>query len=103
VGIRPNVELARQAGLLIGPSGGIHVNEYMQTSDPNIYAAGDCAEKSCHIRGTWCALPLGSVANKEGRVAGSNAVGHIDRFPGVLGATALKVFDWNVGRAGLSA
>jgi len=103
VGIRPNVELARQAGLLIGPSGGIYVNEYMQTSDPSIYAAGDCAEKQCRIRGTGCALPLGSVANKEGRVAGSNAVGHVERFPGVLGATALKVFDWNVGRAGLSA
>jgi NADPH-dependent 2,4-dienoyl-CoA reductase/sulfur reductase-like enzyme/rhodanese-related sulfurtransferase len=103
VGIRPNVELAKQAGLLIGPSGGIYVNEYMQTSDPNIYAAGDCAEKSCNIRGTACALPLGSVANKEGRVAGSNAVGHIERFPGIQGATALKIFDWNVGRAGLSA
>lgn len=103
VGIRPNVELARNAGLIIGPSGGIYVNDYMQTSDPNIYAAGDCAEKSCNIRGTACALPLGSVANKEGRVAGSNAVGHIERFPGIQGATALKVFDWNVGRAGLSA
>lgn len=102
VGIRPNVELARNAGLLIGVSGGIHVNEYMQTSDPNIYAAGDCAEKTCFVRGTECFLPLGSVANKEGRVAGSNAVGHITRFPGVAGTTALKVFDWNVGRAGLS-
>ncbi len=103
VGIRPNVDLARKAGLLIGPSGGIYVNDYMQTSDPDIYAAGDCAEKSCNIRGTACSLPLGSVANKEGRVAGSNAVGHIERFPGIQGATALKVFDWNVGRAGLSA
>lgn len=102
VGIRPNIELAQKAGLLIGPSGGIYVNEYMQTSDPDIYAAGDCAEKSCNIRGTECFLPLGSAANKEGRVAGSNAVGHTERFPGVLGATALKVFDWNVGRAGLS-
>ncbi len=102
VGVRPNVELARRAGLLIGPSGGIHVNEYMQTSDPNIYAAGDCAEKSCFTRGTPCFLPLGSVANKEGRVAGSNAVGHAERFPGVAGTTALKIFDWNVGRAGLS-
>ena len=102
VGIRPNVELAKKAGLIIGPSGGVYVNEYMQTSDPNIYAAGDCAEKSCNIRGTACCLPLGSVANKEGRVAGSNAVGHIERFPGIQGATALKVFDWNVGRAGLS-
>ncbi len=102
VGIRPSVGLARDAGLLIGPSGGIHVNDYMQTTDRDIYAAGDCAEKSCNIRGTDCFLPLGSVANKEGRVAGSNAVGHVDRFPGVLGATALKLFDWNMGRAGLS-
>jgi len=102
VGIRPNVDLARQAGLLIGVSGGVYVNEYMQTSDPNIYAAGDCAEKSCRIRGTSCVLPLGSVANKEGRIAGSSAVGKAERFPGIQGATALKVFDWNVGRAGLS-
>ncbi|MBN1135725.1 MAG: FAD-dependent oxidoreductase [Anaerolineae bacterium] len=103
VGIRPNVELAKKAGLLIGPTGGIYVNDYMQTSDPDIYAAGDCAEKSCNIRGTACSLPLGSVANKEGRVAGSNVVGYVERFPGIQGATALKVFDWNVGRAGLSA
>ncbi len=102
VGVRPNVALAREAGLLIGTAGGIHVNQYMQTSDRDIYAAGDCAEKSCFIRGTSCFLPLGSVANKEGRVAGSNAVGHPERFPGVAGATALKVFDWNVGRAGLT-
>jgi len=102
IGLRPNVELARQAGLLIGPAGGIAVNQYMQTSDPDIYAAGDCAEKTCYVRGTSCFLPLGSVANKEGRVAGSNAVGQAERFPGVGGATALKVFDWNVGRAGLS-
>lgn len=103
VGVRPNVQLARDAGLIIGPSGGINVNEYMQTSDPDIYAAGDCAEKRCFVRGTACFLPLGSVANKEGRVAGSNAVGHVERFPGVAGATALKVFDLNVGRAGLTA
>jgi len=103
IGIRPNVKLAQEAGLLIGPSGGIHVNEYMQTSDPNIYAAGDCVEKSCFVRGTGCFLPLGSVANKEGRVAGSNLVGHVDRFPGVAGTAVLKVFEWNVARAGLSA
>ncbi len=102
IGLRPNVELAKKAGLLIGPAGGIAVNQYLQTSDPDIYAAGDCAEKSCFVRGTSCFLPLGSVANKEGRVAGSNVVGRADRFPGVAGATALKVFDWNVGRAGLS-
>lgn len=102
VGLRPSVGLAREAGLLLGPTGAIHVNEYMQTSDPAIYAAGDCAEKTCFVRGTPCFLPLGSVANKEGRVAGSNAAGHRERFPGVAGTTALKVFEWNVGRAGLS-
>jgi NADPH-dependent 2,4-dienoyl-CoA reductase/sulfur reductase-like enzyme/rhodanese-related sulfurtransferase len=102
IGVRPNVDLARRAGLLIGPSGAIHVNEYMQTSDPDIYAAGDCAEKACFVRGTPCFLPLGSVANKEGRVAGSNAVGRAERFPGVAGATGLEVFGWSVARAGLS-
>lgn len=103
IGIRPNVGLARDAGLLIGPSGGVHVNEYMQTSDPDIYAAGDCAEKSCIVAGIPCFLPLGSVANKEGRVAGSNAAGSNDRFRGVTATAAVKVFDLNVGRAGLSS
>jgi NADPH-dependent 2,4-dienoyl-CoA reductase/sulfur reductase-like enzyme/rhodanese-related sulfurtransferase len=102
IGLRPNVALAQKAGLRIGPSGGIAVNQYLQTSDPNILAAGDCAEKQCILRKTACFLPMGSVANKEGRVAGSNAVGHGDRFAGVSSATALKLFDWNVGRAGLS-
>jgi len=102
VGIRPNVLLAERAGLAVGPAGGVLVNEYMQSSDPDIFAAGDCAEKSCIMRGTSCFLPLGSVANKEGRVAASNALGIAERFPGVVGATALKVFECNVGRAGLS-
>jgi len=103
IGVRPNTSLAADAGLLIGSSGGIHVNEYMQTTDPAIYAAGDCAEKSCSVGGTSCFLPLGSVANKEGRVAGSNATGHTERFPGVSSTACLKVFDLNVGRSGLSA
>ncbi len=103
IGVRPSITLATDAGLTIGPSGGIMVNEYMQTSDSDIFAAGDCAEKSCFVRGTRCFLPLGSVANKEGRVAASNALGRAERFPGVAGATALKVFDTNVGRAGLTA
>jgi NADPH-dependent 2,4-dienoyl-CoA reductase/sulfur reductase-like enzyme/rhodanese-related sulfurtransferase len=102
IGIRPNVGLALDAGLLIGPSGAIHVNEYMQTSDPDIFAAGDCAEKACVVAGVPCFLPLGSVANKEGRVAGSNAAGYNERFAGVTSTAAAKVFDWNVGRAGMS-
>ncbi|NSW54391.1 MAG: FAD-dependent oxidoreductase [Armatimonadetes bacterium] len=102
IGIRPNVGLARDAGLTIGPSGGILVDEFMRTSDPDIFAAGDCTEKRCFVRGTGCILPLGSVANKEGRVAASNALGIADRFHGVAGTTALKIFDLNVGRAGLT-
>jgi NADPH-dependent 2,4-dienoyl-CoA reductase/sulfur reductase-like enzyme/rhodanese-related sulfurtransferase len=103
IGIRPNVSLARDAGLEIGPSGAIRVDSRMQTSDPDIYAAGDCAEKLCLIGDTGCFLPLGSVANKEGRVAGSNAVGHPDSFPGICSSTALKVLDWNIARTGLTA
>jgi NADPH-dependent 2,4-dienoyl-CoA reductase/sulfur reductase-like enzyme/rhodanese-related sulfurtransferase len=102
VGIRPETTLAEQAGLLIGPSGGVHVNEYMQTSDRDIYAVGDCAEKRCFVAGLHCFLPLGSVANREGRIAGTNVAGGAERSPGVTSALAVKVFDWNVGRAGMT-
>jgi pyruvate/2-oxoglutarate dehydrogenase complex dihydrolipoamide dehydrogenase (E3) component/rhodanese-related sulfurtransferase len=102
VGIRPETTLAEQAGLLIGPSGGVHVNEYMQTSDRDIYAVGDCAQKRCFIADAPCFQPLGSVANKEGRVAGTNLAGGAECFPGVAGTAAVKVFDWNVARAGLT-
>jgi NADPH-dependent 2,4-dienoyl-CoA reductase/sulfur reductase-like enzyme/rhodanese-related sulfurtransferase len=103
IGIRPNVSLAKAAGLEIGSSGAIKVDDHMQTSDPDIYAAGDCAEKLCLVTDSPCYLPLGSVANKEGRVAGSNAVGHEERFLGICSSTALKIFDWNVARTGLTA
>jgi rhodanese-related sulfurtransferase len=74
----------------------------MQTSDPDIYAAGDCTEKLHLAKGQPCLVPLGSVANKEGRVAGSNAVGRSETFGGVLATVALKVFDWSVGRTGMT-
>jgi len=102
IGIRPNVRLAREAGLPIGPSGGIRVDETLRTSDPDIFAAGDCAEKRSLISGLPVFAPLGSVANKEGRVAGTNAAGGSERFPGVTSTAIVKVFDWNVGRAGLT-
>ncbi len=102
IGFRPNTSLAREAGLILGPQGGILVNQYMQTSDPDVYAAGDCTEKACVVRGTTCLLPLGSTANKEGRVAGTNAAGGHARFPGVVGTGAVKVFGWNVARTGLT-
>ena len=83
VGVRPNTKLAKEAGLEIGQSGGICVNQYMQTSDEHIYAAGDCVEISNLITGKKIHAPYGDLANLEGRVAGENAVlGNTVSFPG---------------------
>jgi len=102
IGVRPNVTLAQAAGLEIGRTGAIKVNDHMQTSDPDIFAAGDCVECQDLMTGGPCFVPLGSTANKQGRVAAVNLCGGQDRFPGVLGSTVCKVFDFCVGRTGLS-
>ncbi|HEY63716.1 MAG TPA: FAD-dependent oxidoreductase [Caldilineae bacterium] len=102
VGVRPRSDLAREAGLEIGPHGGILVNEWMQTSDPDIYAGGDCVENKHLITGEWAYAPLGSTANKHGRVIGTNIAGGDEVFPGILGTAIVKVFDYNVGRTGLT-
>jgi NADPH-dependent 2,4-dienoyl-CoA reductase/sulfur reductase-like enzyme/rhodanese-related sulfurtransferase len=103
IGVRPVVELARDAGIQLGATGAIAVNEQMQSSDPNIYAIGDCAECTDIISGKKVYVPLGSTANKHGRVAANNICGQPERFPGILGSMAVKVFDINVARTGLSA
>ena len=102
VGTRPNASLARDAGLIIGSTGGISVNEYLQTSNPDIYAGGDCVENVNRITGEKMLAPMGSTANKHGRIIGSNVTGGSETFPGVLGTAIAKVFDYNVGRVGLS-
>jgi len=102
IGVRPNVELARQAALEIGKTGGIKVNDHMQTSDPDIYAAGDCVEMHDMLTGRPAYVPLGSTANKQGRVAAVNICGGDERFPGVIGSTVCKVFDYCVARTGLT-
>lgn len=103
MGVKPNVELAKKAGLKIGPTGAIAVNEYMQTSDPAIYAAGDCAECIHIVTGKPYYIPLGSIANRQGRVAGANAVcGQRYRFGPVSGTIIIKVFDYHVAKTGLS-
>jgi len=102
VGITPNVELARKAGLKIGTTGAISVNEYLQTSDPSIYAVGDCAETWHVVLNKPYYLPLGSIANKQGRVAGSNATGKAYKFAPVVGTIIIKVFDYHIAKAGLS-
>jgi len=101
VGVRPAVGLARAAGLEIGPTRAIAVNDRMQTSDPDIYAVGDCAEKRNIITGQPCYVPLGSTANKEGRVAANAICDRDDVFPGILGSAICKVFDYTVARTGL--
>ncbi|MGV8079842.1 MAG: FAD-dependent oxidoreductase [Syntrophales bacterium] len=103
IGTIPNVKLARDAGLTIGPTGGIEVNEYMQTSDPDIYAVGDCVETVNRITGRKVLAPYGDLANLQGRVAGENAVlGNTVTFPGTIQTGICKVFDYAAGSTGLS-
>lgn len=102
-GVRPNGALARQAGLAVGERGGIAVNEFMQTSDPAIYAAGDCVEIPNLITGARVHAPYGDLANIEGRVVGQNVIlGPTVRFPGTLQTGVCKVFDFAAGATGLS-
>ena len=102
VGIRPNVDLAQDAGLELGVTGGIKVNEFMQTSDPDIFAAGDCVETTNLVTGKPTLTPMGSAANKEGRAAGANALGRRIAVKGFTGTIIVKVFDLTVAKTGLS-
>jgi len=101
-GVRPRSGLARDCGLEIGARGGIAVNERMQTSDPNIYAAGDCVEIRHLVTGKRFVAPFGSLANKEGRVVADNIAGIPSTFPGSAGAFIMKAFSSCVGGVGLS-
>lgn len=101
IGVRPNIKLAQEAGLEGEKS--IKVNEYMQTNDPDIYAGGDCVASTHIITGKEAYVPLGSTANKHGRIIGTNAAGgKMEKFPGIMGTGIVKVFDWSVARTGLS-
>lgn len=101
VGVRPNIKLAKEAGLEIGKTGAITVNEYLQTNDPDIYALGDCVETTHIVSGLKVYIPLASTANRQGRVAGDNVTGGKTKFKGILGTAVLKVMGINVGRTGL--
>jgi NADPH-dependent 2,4-dienoyl-CoA reductase/sulfur reductase-like enzyme len=101
-GIRPNVELAADAGAELGRTGAIRADERMQTNLSGVFAAGDCAETVNVVTGcpTW--VPLGTTANKMGRVAGANATGARERFPGIAGTMIVNVCGLAVGHTGLS-
>jgi NADPH-dependent 2,4-dienoyl-CoA reductase/sulfur reductase-like enzyme/rhodanese-related sulfurtransferase len=101
-GVRPRSEIAVEAGLQTSPMGAIVVNERMQTSDPSIYAAGDCVEVMHLVSGKKFYAPLGSLANKEGRVVGDNMAGIPSTFKGAVGSFIMKAFDVCIGATGLS-
>ncbi len=101
-GVRPRSELAREAGLMVAKKGGIVVNNRMQTSDPDIYAAGDCVEIAHLVSGKRFVAPFGSMANKEGRVAADNMAGIPSTFKGGVGSFIVKAFELSVGSVGLS-
>ncbi|MBW1615956.1 MAG: FAD-dependent oxidoreductase [Deltaproteobacteria bacterium] len=104
IGVSPNSKLAAEAGLDIGEFNGISVNEYMQTSDSDVYAAGDCVEINHLITNRKMHAPFGDLANLEGRVAGENAaLGNCVTFKGALQTGICKIFDFSAGCAGLSA
>jgi NADPH-dependent 2,4-dienoyl-CoA reductase/sulfur reductase-like enzyme len=100
-GVRPNVELGARAGLRIGDTGAMWVNQYQQTSHEAVWSAGDCAEAYHRVlrRNAW--VPLGTTANKQGRTAGANVSGAGQRFPGIVGTAGFVVFELEVARSGL--
>ena len=102
IGVRPATDLAKDGGISIGKTGAIAVDEKMQTRTPAVYAAGDCCETIDRVTGETTWLPLGDIANLQGRVAGENAAGGNASFPGVLGSAIFKTFDLNVACTGLS-
>ncbi|MFO7595405.1 MAG: FAD-dependent oxidoreductase [Desulfocurvibacter africanus] len=102
VGARPNTELARKAGLAVGRFGGLLVDRRMRTSDPNIFAGGDCVELPHALSGNMVHMPLGSMANRQGRVIAANVTGGHAEFPPVLGSFCMKAFEVGVARAGLT-
>jgi NADPH-dependent 2,4-dienoyl-CoA reductase/sulfur reductase-like enzyme len=102
IGVRPNTALAKDAGIELGVNGAIKVDEYLRTNIADIYAAGDCAEALHMVTGKKVYIPLGTTANKQGRIAGENAAGMQNVFEGVVGTAVTKVFDLEVARTGLS-
>jgi NADPH-dependent 2,4-dienoyl-CoA reductase/sulfur reductase-like enzyme/rhodanese-related sulfurtransferase len=101
-GVRPNTILAREAGIAVGMSGGISVDRRMRTSDPNIYAGGDCVELRNLISGENMLMALGSLANRQGRIIATNISGGQSHFKGTVGTFCLKLFDLGIGKAGLT-
>ena len=102
IGVRPETELAKKCGLEIGKTGGIKVNEYMQTSDPDIFAGGDSVEVEDFVTGQNCLIPLAGPANRQGRIIADNIAGLKPSYKKTIGSAVVKIFDLTIANAGNS-
>jgi rhodanese-related sulfurtransferase len=102
LGVRPEVQLAREAGLEIGSLGGIRVNDHLQTGDPRIWAVGDCIEVKDLVTGKWSLTALAGPANRQGRIAAGNILGRDVRYEGTLGTAILRLFELTAACTGAS-
>lgn len=102
IGVRPTLQLAKDAGLEIGEAGGLLVNSQLQTSDPDIYAAGDMVEIEHRVNGKKVRIPLAGPANRQGRIAAENALGGNHSYKGAIGTSVVRVFEAVAGTTGLS-
>ena len=102
IGARANSKIAQEAGVEVSANGAIKVDEHLRTNVPDIFAAGDCAEATQLVTGKKVYIPLGTTANKQGRIAGENAAGMDHIFEGIVGTAVTKIFDLEVARTGLS-
>ena len=102
IGVRPELEIAKEAGIEIGKTGGIVVNEFMQSSDRDIFVVGDMAEITNRITGDKTRIPLAGPANRQGRIAGANACGENKKYSGALGSSVVKVFSKTFAMTGLT-
>ncbi len=102
VGVRPENQLAVDAGLMVGPRGGIRVNDHLQTNDPDIYAVGDAIEVKDVVTGLPVQIPLAGPANRQGRIAADNALGHSVRYRGTQGTAILGFFETTAAMTGAS-
>ncbi|OEE72712.1 FAD-dependent oxidoreductase [Vibrio genomosp. F6] len=100
IGVKPESKLAVDAGLEIGALGGIHTNEFMQTSDPVIYAVGDAVEEADFVTGNQVLVPLAGPANRQGRMAADNMLGREETYQGTQGTAICKIFDIAIASTG---
>jgi NADPH-dependent 2,4-dienoyl-CoA reductase/sulfur reductase-like enzyme/rhodanese-related sulfurtransferase len=102
IGVRPETELAKAAGLEIGKRGGIHVDEQMRTSEPDIFAVGDAVEVKDFVTGEWTLIPLAGPANRQGRIVADVIAGRKSRFRGTQGTSICKLFGAAIASTGVS-